>query len=191
MSQSPESSINLDALYHPPRPAGFDHEAPVWSEILPGLFQGGTHDVDVLGNQIAGSTAQIGPADFDTVVTMYQHANPADWFVREIRFPIYDHILDRSYREDLFDVVKLAHADWKKGKRVLIRCQAGLNRSGLIMALVLIREGYTATQAIEMQRTARSNWVLFNEDFIDFLLELDPAEWRGESYGCASPHAAA
>jgi protein-tyrosine phosphatase len=88
---------------------------------------------------------------------------------------------------ELFDIVRLAHADWKRGKRVLIRCQAGWNRSGLITALVLIREGMGAREAIDLIREKRSEWALCNKSFEKFLLEQDPKVWQGDSYGSDTP----
>ena len=177
-----EAGIDLDALYHPTLPHDFDHERPIWNEILDGLYQGGTYETDCLGDVEAGRDMVITKDQFDTVVTLYQWANPVDWFVRELRFGFYDHRIDHFPSEELFDIVKLAHADWKSGKRVLVRCQAGINRSGLVTALILIREGFSAAEAITMQRNARSNWVLANRSFVDFLLGLNPEDWRGESF---------
>ena len=71
-----------------------------------------------------------------------------------------------------------AHEDWKQGQRVLIRCQAGMNRSRLIMALVLIREGYTADEAINLIRTKRSKHALFNGRFEKWLKEASVEAWR-------------
>ena len=67
---------------------------------------------------------------------------------------------------------KYAHEQWQSGKKVLVRCQAGINRSGLTMGIVLMLEGYTAEQAIEMMRTKRSSAVLLNESFERYLKEL-------------------
>jgi protein-tyrosine phosphatase len=89
--------------------------------------------------------------------------------------------------EELFDIVRLAHADWKRGKRVLIRCQAGWNRSGLITALVLIREGMGAREAIDLIRKTRSEWALCNKSFEEFLIRQDPKVWQGDSYGSNTP----
>jgi hypothetical protein len=173
------TNTHAENLIHPAAPEFFDYEDPIWSEILPGLWQGGTNDRDVLGIRIEPI---ITKESFDTVVTMYQWANPVDWFVREYRYCIYDSDIDHFPMDEVFDAVKLAHSDWKNGRRVLIRCQAGLNRSGLVTALVLIREGYSAADAIQMQRDARSEEVLFNERFVEWLLAVDPANWRGDSY---------
>jgi protein-tyrosine phosphatase len=118
---------------------------------------------------------------------MYADANPVDWFVKEFRYGVWDSDINKMNTEELFDIVRLAHADWKRGKRVLIRCQAGWNRSGLITALVLIREGMGAREAIDLIRKTRSEWALCNKSFEKFLLEQDPKVWQGDSYGNDTP----
>lgn len=159
---------------------------PMWSEVLPGLWQGGTDDWDVMNVRLLpkyDKVPRITKRDFDTVVTLYAAARPVDWHVRELRFGMWDSNLDDVDLEDLFDLVQMAHADWLRGKRVLIRCQAGWNRSGLIMALVLIREGYEPAEAINMIRRERSEFALCNPEFVKFLMEeTKPEDWRGDFY---------
>ncbi len=60
-------------------------------------------------------------------------------------------------------------------KRVLIRCQAGWNRSGLITSLVLMRAGYSAQEAIDLIRERRSHHALCNQTFEQFLLDKEPS----------------
>jgi protein-tyrosine phosphatase len=114
---------------------------------------------------------------------MYAYANPVDWFVREIRYGVWDSNMKDFDAEELFDIVRVAHSDWKRGKKVLIRCQAGWNRSGLITALVLIREGMEAQKAINLIREKRSPHALCNSTFATWLLAQDPSDWKGNSYG--------
>lgn len=59
-----------------------------------------------------------------------------------------------------------------------MRCQAGLNRSGLVMALVLIREGYTADEAIALIRLRRGSAALCNHQFVAWLRQVDVEAWR-------------
>jgi protein tyrosine phosphatase len=148
---------------------------PLWSQVLDGLWQGGTHDLDV-GKQL--EVPMITTKEFDTVITMYAYANPVDWFVKEFRYGVWDSDIDKMDTEELLDIVRLAHSDWKKGKKVLIRCQAGWNRSGLITALVLIRDGMDAREAIDLIRKTRSDSVLCNRSFEKFLIEQDPKVWQ-------------
>ncbi len=60
------------------------------------------------------------------------------------------------------------------GKTVFIHCRLGLNRSALLTGLVLIDEGYRATDAIELMRNLRSPYVLENKTFERYLLSDTP-----------------
>ena len=157
-------------------PRHSDLPQELWSEVLPNLWQGGTDDDDTIWETERGSVAEITKRDFDTVITAYGWANPCDWLVKEVRYPFYDGDMKDIDFTEIYQVVGIAHADWKAGKKVLIRCQAGLNRSGLIMALVLMKEGYTADEAITLIRQNRSEWALCNSTFEKWLRELPKAE---------------
>lgn len=161
-----------------------EYPEQLWSEILPGLTLGGTDDRDVIFEGIQGwgqdHTPSITIENFDTVITMYAFARPVDWFVKEFRFGIYDHDMQDFNTDELHDLVVAAHWDWKKGKRVLVRCQAGINRSGLVMALMLIREGYSPEDAIDLMRHKRGEAVLANQHFERWLMGLDVSGWREE-----------
>lgn len=149
---------------------------PLWSELLPGLWQGGTHRQDELG---FGNQRRVTKQNFDVVYTMSAFSNPAHRGVTEIRFAINDAGMeDFDPEADLYPLVNMAHAHWKAGKKVLIRCQAGWNRSGLLMALVLIREGYDPTSAINLIRTKRSRQALCNYKFEEWLKNVDVEFWR-------------
>lgn len=156
---------------------------PLWSEVVDGLWQGGTadHDTDAQLRK-----PMITKKEFDTVITMYAFANPVDWFVKEMRYGVWDSNMKDFDVKELFEIVRFAHTEWKQGKKVLIRCQAGWNRSGLITALVLIREGMKAQDAINLIRTKRSPHALCNTTFTQFLLEQDPKVWQGNFYGVAT-----
>jgi len=58
---------------------------------------------------------------------------------------------------------------WKK---VATRCQMGWNRSSLIVALVLLEEGYKAQEAINLIREKRSPAALCNPEFVRFLKKV-------------------
>lgn len=149
----------------------------LWSEIMPGLWQGGTDDLDVIG---ANSNHRITRSNFDTVITLYARANGASWNVKELRFGFADGDMnDFDPEADLELLVREAHKDWKAGKRVLIRCQAGLNRSGLITALVLIRDGVSPQDAIDLIRKQRATAALCNTTFDRWLTDAADLEfWR-------------
>ena len=167
-----------------------EYPTELWSEVLPGLWQGGTDDYDVIGaptdhnlNGIAGmigGPTRVTRTHFDSVVTLYARANAASWNVKEIRFGFSDgDMTDFDPESDLGFAVCEAHADWKAGKRVLVRCQAGLNRSGLITALVLIRDGLAPADAIELIREKRGAAALFNNTFVSWLTNSANVDfWR-------------
>lgn len=161
--------VSHDAKFTTPTLAASQYEnEPLWSEILPNLWQGGTDDDDVVHarHRVVGVTL----TDFDFVTTLYASANPVDWFVQEIRYGIYDSEMNDFDVDELIGVVNMTHSAWKRGKRVLIRCQAGWNRSGLVTALVLMKEGYSPRRAIRMLRERRSRWSLCNATFEHWLL---------------------
>jgi hypothetical protein len=146
-------------------------DIPAWrgSEILPGLFMGGTADDDVV--QIpAMRRAEFGARhEYDAVVTLYAWAQPVPWEVEELRYGFGDGALAGVDLERVVQAARWARERWQAGDRVLIRCQAGLNRSGLVTALVLMLDGYRAEEAIELIRQRRSRWALCNDAFVQWL----------------------
>ena len=146
-----------------------EYPTELWSEVAKGLWIGGTDDDDV---DVQKTVPAIQKKDFDTVVTAYAWANPCDWFVREIRYPFYDGTMEDFDPAELEDIVSMAYADWKRGLRVLCRCQAGMNRSSLICALILMKDGFTADQAIALIREKRSKHALFNKKFVEYLKSI-------------------
>lgn len=157
-----------------------DYKAqPLWSELLPNLWQGGTDFEDEVGQWHRGKNRRITRLDFDSVFTMCSMSNPVMNGVLEVRYTINDgNMSDFSPEKDLYPLVVMAHNEWLSGKRVLIRCQAGWNRSGLLMALVLIREGYSPKEAIDLIRGKRSPHALSNWTFSRWLMETDVDFWR-------------
>jgi len=84
----------------------------------------------------------------------------------------------------LFDSKEMAEnellegiADWVNVARslgpTLVHCQAGLNRSGLITSLALMRAGMDAHEAVALMREKRCEAVLCNRSFEEFLYELE------------------
>jgi hypothetical protein len=146
-----------------------DYDLPLRSEILPNLWMGGTDYKDRTEDGMAMPYITID--DFDSVYTFYGSANPVDWFVEEYRFAFLDSEREPLDISKLKRAVLMAYEDWSSGKRVLIRCQAGLNRSGIVTALVLMRSGLTAQESIDLIRKARDPQCLYNKHFVKFLHE--------------------
>lgn len=139
----------------------------LYSEILPGLYMGGTHDDDVV---FKGQKDNFHKNNFDCVITMYAWAQPCDWDVQELRYGIPDSEIKDIELSKLIEIAEWGHKKWLSGERVLIRCQAGLNRSGLITALILLLEGMSPEQAIAQIRHKRSPVALFNKAYVDWIL---------------------
>jgi protein-tyrosine phosphatase len=154
------------------------------SMIAPNLFQGGTDDLDVIHLAQTNSRPRV-DLPFDAIVTMYAWARPADWNIQEFRYGVPDASISDIDLNRLRQAVEFGYDRWKAGDRVLVRCQAGLNRSGLVLALILIKDGLTPQEAINRIRENRGSDALFNADFHDWLLQ------EGESFFSPSSRKAA
>lgn len=124
-------------------PFGLADPANQVSEILPGLFQGGTLREQVIDREQLLVKYHEDPRPYDSVVTLYAWAAPVGYGIEERRFSFPD------------------------GE--LIRCAAGMNRSGFVTALVLLRAGYTANDAIALVQSRRSAHALSNASFVKYL----------------------
>jgi protein-tyrosine phosphatase len=75
---------------------------------------------------------------------------------------------------DLDEVVYEILSALNKGGNVLVHCQAGINRSNLLTALVLRAwKKMSSREAIDLLREKRSPLVLANRTFESYLLGLD------------------
>ena len=156
----------------------------LYSMIAPNLFQGGTDDLDVIHLAQTNNRPRT-DLPFDAIVTMYAWARPADWKVQEFRYGVPDASITDIDLDRLRQAVEFGYDRWKQGDRVLVRCQAGLNRSGLVLALILIKDGLKTAEAIARIRDNRGEDALFNRDFHNWLLT------EGESFFSPSSQQAA
>ncbi len=164
--------IEDTSLYAPVHDIGWDF--PLWSEILPCLWLGGTDDNDTIETGVdTYKPRMITKNDFDTVITLYSWAQPVDWLVEEVRYGFYYSEISHIDFAAVERAADFAYQAWKSGKRVLIRCQAGINRSSLVMAHVLMKDKYKAREAIDLMREKRSKAVLLNRHFVDYLVMSD------------------
>jgi protein-tyrosine phosphatase len=67
----------------------------------------------------------------------------------------------------------------RRGERVLVHCAAGLNRSGLVTALV-VRDyyGIEGSAAVDIVRSKRP-WALSNITFAEYVASLNEADYGG------------
>jgi len=147
-----------------------DEPFELHTEILPRLWQGGTAERDQLHNSKHFSTATK-DQPFTSVVTPDAQSQPVKWGVKEYRFGIEDGPIEREQIKDILKAADWAYEQWKAKEIVLIRCQAGANRSGLIMALVLMKDGWSAQKAIDHIRLRRS-FALLNSAFVAWLNQI-------------------
>jgi len=156
----------------------------LYSEIMPCLYQGGTADQAWVDQ---GQLLDHGddPRGFDAVVTLFAWAQPFGWGVAELRYGFMDAHPRHADMTTVVEAARWAHTRWSAGQQVLIRCQAGLNRSGLVMALVLMLDGWDAADAIALIRERRAAIALFNDDFVDWLL-MDAAAALGPGDAAAA-----
>jgi len=131
------------------------------SHITGNLYQGGT----VEGIEL--------PRMFRHVITLYK------WEQYLVGNGLDSYTVVTAYDADVVPLVpmlgglaELAVSCIRSGP-TLVACQAGLNRSGLVSALALIKMGRTARDAIALLREKRSPFVLCNPSFERWLLELD------------------
>lgn len=140
-------------------------DVPYMSEIADNLWVGGCAD---------GLTL---PSSIRHVVSLYP------WERYTVR-----HELDSFVTVRMFDSIEGVNrgivdnlARWVNVSRhsgpVLVHCQAGLNRSGLVAGAALIRSGRTADEAIALLREGRSPACLCNATFVEFLHDYERSWW--------------
>lgn len=139
------------------------------SEVIPRLWQGGA--------------PKPGSYAFDLIVLAASEYQPsADKFpgVEILRVPLPDDWrgMTADARAQLYasavaaaQAVATAH---RAGRRVLVTCGAGLNRSGLITGLALRDLGHTADEALALIRKARGARALAGKAFPDFIRAYQP-----------------
>ena len=142
---------------------------PLYSEVAPNLFMGGTDDLATIDRPQKLNHFEVNN-EFDCVVTLYAWAAPVNWGVEERRFGFPDASIIDEYIPTIVELAQWAHSKWTAGKRVNIRFQAGLNRSGLVTALTLMISGLSADQAIDTLRAKRSSYALCNGEYEHWLL---------------------
>lgn len=134
-----------------------------WDEVYPGLHVGGHMRDD------GGWTVPVVVADeFDVVVSLYAEPGhgPGEGVEHHYHRMADADLLGR----DATEVARLAELTADRvaaGRRVLVRCQAGLNRSSLVAALAMVRLGVEPQDAIDRIRADRHVNCLFNRSFVE------------------------
>lgn len=144
--------------------AARDDTVFTWGEVAPGLYQG-----DFPENAVDWSR-------FDDVVSMSTGApSPQlgpDGLWLHVPIPDGEMVEPDRVRETARIVADRVVA----GRRVLVHCWAGLNRSGVVAARALMFMGAPVDEAIAAVRAARGPEALFNGHFVAWLHDEAAAE---------------
>lgn len=138
-----------------------------WDQIIPNLWQGGMY--------YGPSMTQCTPEDqFDVVVNMAGRGEFMGERITSDHPIIHNHYIDDSRLGPdemaiVMDCVSIVLEMLDEGRKVLVRCRAGWNRSGLVVALVLRSLGYGAQDAIDLIREKRDPSALCNEHFVKYI----------------------
>jgi protein-tyrosine phosphatase len=137
------------------------------NEIIPGLWQGEQVGVEGFPESL--------PENFPVIVfAAVEHQPRFDGGEDPSQLLIYAPMRDtlqpteQEQRTALLTAQRVLQ-EHALGKRVLVTCVSGLNRSGLIVGLVLIMSGWEPKEAIRHIRQTRSDWALSNETFVKIL----------------------
>ncbi|MFB7739652.1 protein phosphatase [Streptomyces sp. NPDC056112] len=137
-----------------------------WSEIVPGLWMGG-HEFRTHSGQLELAVVRD---EFDLVQTLLSlPGHGPDPGVEHHVWPIPDGPLDGTQLAGVMRLARAACDAVDQDRRVLVRCYSGYNRSGLVVAHALVRQGRSAEEAIRLIRARRSPWALHNDLFVDYL----------------------
>ncbi len=143
-----------------------------WDEVSPGLFVGGHARVDADG----WTVPVVVTDEFDTVISLYAEDGhgPSDG-VEHHYHRMADADLLGADATEVARLARLAADRVRDGRRVLVRCQAGLNRSSLVAALALVDLGLAPQDAIDRIRDGRHLNCLFNRSFVEHVRAAPPA----------------
>ena len=147
----------------------------VWRHPSGGeLWQGGKTDALALIEAFAGAQGPIKKSAL--VLAAYEVQPPAPPNLAGFRVPLDDCLPASQAAEDAVRraagyVASGVARHLRKGRKVLVTCAAGLNRSGLISGLTLRQLGIAGDSAVRKVRRARGPHALSNTAFERLVLE--------------------
>ncbi|KOV63289.1 protein-tyrosine phosphatase family protein [Streptomyces sp. MMG1121] len=138
-----------------------------WSEIVPGLWMGG----HVFRGRFGQAESAVVRDEFDVVQSLLRLPGYGpDPGVEHHVWPIPDGPLDGTQLAGVMRLARAVNEALDAGRRVLVRCYHGYNRSGLVIAHALVEHGRCSPdEVIQLIRARRSAWALHNELFVEYL----------------------
>lgn len=135
-------------------------------EIIPGLWVGGHY----YGPE--GSPVILG-FEFDHVFSLHRRLGhgPAVGVLHDY-LRLWDGKADAAdlYRvREFADSVHRRYMASARSSKILVRCRAGYNRSGLVVAFVLLRLGMDPVTAVDLIREKRGLHALCNAWFVSYI----------------------
>jgi protein-tyrosine phosphatase len=150
----------------PPPPA--DHSHPY--EVVPGLYISGhpERSQDFLSQGVHAVIDLEG--DIDTSIPEKEGQDETTLY---LYWPIEDGAMPDA--GTVRSIASFVARGIDEGRRVLVHCRSGHNRSGLICARTLIELGMDAEKAIDtVQEKRKDGAALSNENFVAWLMQESP-----------------
>ncbi|MDI2127909.1 protein-tyrosine phosphatase family protein [Yinghuangia seranimata] len=137
-----------------------------WSEIIHNLWMGGHYYRTPLG----GLEHAVVRNQFEVVVSLYEEEGHGPNPDVEHHFSfVPDSALTPAQIAVVEGLAETVVGALRAGRRTLVRCHYGYNRSGLVVAQALIALGYDAPTAVKIIRERRSPFALHNQVFVEYL----------------------
>ena len=136
-----------------------DFESALFTQITPGIWMGGTP------SDMPDGTL---PSLFRSVVNLYPEVKYT-WDQSKVK--MLSVVMQDALGQVDTEKLELIVGWMEEAERpMLVHCQAGINRSGLVLGQYLINLLWTPQQAIDIMRKQRSPAVLCNPTFEQYLL---------------------
>jgi hypothetical protein len=138
-----------------------------WNEMRPGPWMGGDYWVDSSDDLLPAVTG----SEFDLVVNLFvQPGHGPDLGVEHQVAETPDAPLNVFQMGLVRQMAIIGSTTVRTGANTLVRCHAGYNRSGLVVAQTLIELGSDSRSAIDLIRRQRFPRALHNQLFEEYLM---------------------
>lgn len=153
-----------------------DKEYKKFSKLTDNLFMGGT-EIENDREYGEGKSYRNKP-EFDLVITAYKGAANLHPEIKELRVHFEDSESENLNLEEIENYADFGIEELKKGKKVLIRCMGGHNRSGLIAGIILIKLGMDNKEVVNLIKSKRGEDALTNYKFEKYLLNKESVKGK-------------